>query len=156
MRETNPADGSLLPEPEPGIVRNLAGDGWYVLPVRSGCSPKPFFDVVFDGDAQQSYAAARAHNMTLRPFKTPFRNHKANRNDKSRPDLPVGVTLATRISINHGGKGTQLIYSFKVSRPGQKGTTVHIGTVNTWEHNYEKALEKAISVREKSKQALLK
>lgn len=73
---------------------------------------------------------------------------------RPRPDLPIGITLATRTQINKGGKGSQLIFNFKVNRLGSKQTTVYIGTEFTWEHNFDAALEKAIAIRERSKQAV--
>lgn len=156
MAGTNEDPPSRAPEPELGIVRSLTDDGWYVLPVSSGVSPKPFFDVAFNGHPNQSYAAAVEHNKALRPYKVPVRNYKKNRSDKGWPDLPVGITLAVHTSLNRGGRGTQTIYSFKVTRLKRKTTTVYIGTVNTWEGNFERALEKAIEIRERSRKALLK
>lgn len=147
---------SQLPEPEHGIIRNRDDDGWYVMPVKSGVSPKPFLDALLGGDALQSYSAACEHNKSLRPFKASVNNYQNTRSDKARPDLPVGITLAVRTSLNKGGRGSQIIYSFKVSRFGQKPVTVHIGTVNTFERNFSGALEKAIALREKSRRAILK
>lgn len=145
-----------MPEPEHGIIRNRDDDGWYVIPVRSGVSPKAFFDALWGGDALQSYIAACEHNKSLRPLKASVNNYQNTRSDKARPDLPVGITLAVRTSLNKGGRGSQIIYSFKVSRFGQKPVTVHIGTVNTFARNFNGALEKAIAVREKSRRAILK
>ncbi|MFK4136761.1 hypothetical protein ACI2KR_31510 [Pseudomonas luteola] len=142
--------------PDHGIVRNQTDDGWYVLPIKSGKSPRAFFDAAYDFDPGASYAAAKELNDQLRPYIAPIRNQANQRSDKGRPDLPVGITLATRKSVNRGGKGSQLLYSFKVSPLRGKPVNVYIGTANTWEANFAKALERAVGIREKSREALLK
>ncbi|MBH3441440.1 hypothetical protein VPH49_24500 [Pseudomonas luteola] len=142
--------------PDHGIVRNQTDDGWYVLPVRSGESPRAFFDAAYDFDPGASYIAAKAYNDALRPYTDAVRHYRNQRSDKGRPDLPVGITLATRKSVNRGGKGSQLLYSFKISTLRGKPVNVYIGTANTWETNFAKALERAVAIRERSREALLK
>ncbi|MCG7374210.1 hypothetical protein [Pseudomonas luteola] len=99
--------------PEYGIIRNQADDGWCVVPVRSGKSPKLFYDVAYGGSSVNSYAAAKELNAILRPFKIAIRNHTNNRNDKSRPDLPVGITLACQSKNNKGVRGLSLFIILK-------------------------------------------
>lgn len=142
-------------EIEHGIVRNSADDGWFVIPVKSGQTPKVFYDVAY-GDSHRGYIEAKKHNSVLRPYKDGFRNHQISPRSKRHSDLPVGITLSSRVLRNNGGKGTQLIYNFKVSRIQARSTTVYIGTSITWKHNYEAALRKAIDIREFSKQAATK
>ncbi|WP_455233439.1 hypothetical protein [Geopseudomonas aromaticivorans] len=143
-------------DPEHGIVRNNADDGWYVVPVSRGVAPKPFYDAAFDRDPGVSYAAAKVHNAELRPFKGFVRNHRIQRKDKARQDLPIGITFAIVDKANQRGQGRTMTYNFKVSLHSGLSTTVYIGTQNTWERNYEKCLAKAIEVRERSRAALLK
>lgn len=147
---------SIENTPDYGIIRNQTDDGWYVRPIRSGKSPRVFYDVAFSRDPGSSYAAAKEHNDQLRPYIAPIRNQANQRSDKARPDLPVGITLATRKSVNRGGKGSQLLYSFKVSPLRGKPVNVYIGTANTWEANFAKALERAVAIRERSRELLLK
>jgi len=143
-------------DPDHGITRSRTDDGWYVAPIRSGESPKAFFDAAYDFDPGASYIAAKELNDQLRPYIAPIRNQANQRSDKARSDLPVGITLARRKSVNRGGKGSQLLYSFKVSPLRGKPVNVYIGTANTWEANFAKALERAVAIREKSREALLK
>ncbi|WP_407364480.1 hypothetical protein HKW97_24955 (plasmid) [Pseudomonas luteola] len=138
--------------PDHGISRNRTDDGWYVAPIMSGESPKTFFDAVYAHAPNASYAAAKAYNDALRPYTDAVNQ----RSDKGRPDLPVGITLATRTKLNRGGKGSQLLYSFKVTPLRGKPVNVYIGTANTWEAHFAKALERAVGIREKSREALLK
>jgi hypothetical protein len=142
--------------PEHGVVRNNTNDGWYVVPVKSGVSPKPFFDAAYENNSERSYAAAKKHNATLRPYKAGIRNQQVNPSTKANQELPVGITLAKRTTLNRGGKGTQQRYTFKVTLIGGGSVNVYIGTARTYQQNYGKALEKAISLRETSKKALLK
>ncbi|AYN96981.1 hypothetical protein EAW52_25165 [Pseudomonas sp. LTJR-52] len=142
--------------PDHGITRNRTDDGWYVAPIRSGESPKAFFDAAYSHAPNASYAAAKAYNDALRPYTEAVRHYRHQRSDKGRPDLPVGITLATRTKLNRGGKGSQLLYSFKVTPLRGKPVNVYIGTANTWEAHFAKALERAIGIREKSREALLK
>lgn len=151
----SPITGVGMQEIDHGIVRNSVDDGWYVVPVKSWQTPNVFYDVAY-GDSHRSYNEAQKHNALLRPYKDGFRNHQIPPRSKKYPDLPVGITLSTRVLHNKGGKGTQLIYNFKVSRINARPTTVYIGTSLTWEHNYEAALRKAIAIRESSKQAAAK
>jgi len=142
--------------PDHGIVRNQTDDGWYVLPIKSGKSPRAFFDAAYAHAPNASYAAAKAYNDALRPYTDAVRHYRNQRSDKGRPDLPVGITLATRKSVNRGGKSSQLLYSFKVSTLRGKPVNVYIGTANTWEANFAKALKKAVAIRERSRELLLK
>ncbi|WP_434141426.1 hypothetical protein JQR84_23825 (plasmid) [Pseudomonas luteola] len=142
--------------PDHGITRSRTDDGWYVAPIRSGESPKAFFDAAYDFDPGASYIAAKELNDQLRPYIAPIRNQANQRSDKARPDLPLGITLATRKSVNRGGKGSQLLYSFKVSPLRGKPVNVYIGTANTWEANFSQALQRAIAIRERSRELLLK
>jgi hypothetical protein len=144
-----------MQEIEHGIVRNSADDGWFVIPVKNGQSPNVFYDVTY-GNSHRSYDEAQKHNAVLRPYKDGFRNHQIPPRSKRHSVLPVGITLSTRVLRNKGGKGTQLIYNFKVCRIQARPTTVYIGTAITWEHNYEAALRKAIDIRESSKQSAIK
>ncbi|RRW40431.1 hypothetical protein EGJ52_21595, partial [Pseudomonas luteola] len=114
--------------PDHGIIRNRTDDGWYVAPIRSGESPKAFFDAAYDFDPGASYIAAKELNDQLRPYIAPIRNQANQRSDKGRPDLPVGITLATCTKLNRGGKGSQLLYSFKVTPLRGKPVNVYIGT----------------------------
>lgn len=140
--------------PEHGIVRNNVDDGWYVLPIKSGHSPKPFFDVSYRSDPSGSYAAAKEFNAMLRPYKSRINNYRNPRRDKSHPDLPIGITLATR--VKQGKNAGDVIYSFKVSIFNGKSTTVYIGTEKTWLQNYDSKLKKAIDVRRRFREPLLK
>jgi hypothetical protein len=117
--------------PDHGITRNSTDVGWYVLAIKSGESPRAFFDAAFSHDPNRSYAAAKEHNDGLRPYVGAVRNHQNQRSDKGRPELPVGITLATRRKLNRGGKGSQLLYSFKVTPLKGKPVNVYIGTANT-------------------------
>ncbi|SER40758.1 hypothetical protein SAMN05216409_11975 [Pseudomonas lutea] len=45
--------------PEYGIIRNQADDGWCVVPVRSGKSPKLFYDVAYGGSSVDSCVLAK-------------------------------------------------------------------------------------------------
>ncbi|WP_244309401.1 hypothetical protein [Pseudomonas duriflava] len=92
----------------------------------------------------------------MRPYAGAVRNYQNQRSDKGHPELPVGITLATRRKLNRGGKGSQLLYSFKVTPLRGKPVNVYIGTANTWELNFAKSLERAVAIREKSREAFLK
>jgi hypothetical protein len=81
-------------------------DGWYVLAIKSGVSPRAFFDVAFSQHSSRSYAAAKEHNDALRPYAGAVRNHQNQGSDKGHPELPVGITLATHTKLNRGGKGS--------------------------------------------------
>lgn len=141
---------------EHGIVRNDANDGWYVLPIRSGESQKPFYDLVLGGPGA-SYAAAQAYNAQLRPFKNQIRHHRASPANKKNPSLPLGITLSVRNTLNKGGKGSQMIYSLRVSLfQNNKTKTVYVGTENTWIANFDSALKKAMRLREQARKSLLK
>lgn len=142
--------------PEAGIVRMPSDDGWYVKPIRSGVAPKPFYDMSYAEDRAASYAAALAYNAVLRPFAEPIRNVQKNSSRKANPELPVGITLATREMKNRDGSYGQTVYSFKVSTFNGKGKSVYIGNQNTLHRNYDAKLEAAIELRERHRQQLLK
>ncbi|SEJ65693.1 hypothetical protein SAMN04244572_04812 [Azotobacter beijerinckii] len=92
----------------------------------------------------------------LRPYKSRINNYCRPRRNKSHPDLPVGITLATVIRSKQGQKTGDVIYSFKVSIFNGKSTTVYIGTEKTWLQNYDSKLKKAIDVRRRFRESLLK
>lgn len=140
--------------PEHGIVRNDVNDGWYVLPIKSGHSPKPFFDVSYRSDSSASYAAAKEFNAILRPYKDRINNYRKPRSNKSHPDLPIAITLAIRAKQGKNADG--VVYNFKVSTFNGKSTTVYIGTEKTWLQNYDNKLKKAIDVRRRFREPLLK
>ncbi|GAB3382790.1 hypothetical protein [Azotobacter armeniacus] len=142
--------------PEHGIVRNDVDDGWYVLPVKNSQSPKPFFDVSYRCDPSASYAAAKEFNAILRPYKDRIKNYRRPRSNKSHLDLPVGITLATVIRSKQGQNTGDVIYNFKVSTFNGKSTTVYIGTERTWLQNYDNKLKKAMDVRRRFREPLLK
>lgn len=142
--------------PEAGIIRMAADDGWYVKPIRSGVSLKPFYDVSYGKDPAASYAAALEYNAVLRPFAEPIQNVQVIRSNKARPELPVGITLATRVVKNRAGGYGQTLYIFKVSTFNGKAKSVYIGTQNTVDRNYDSKLETAIKLRERYRQQLLK
>lgn len=143
-------------KPEHGILRNNTDDGWYVLPIKRGTSPKPFFDAAFKNDPVLSYKAAKHFNAGLRPYVKPIKNYSKTKSNKINKELPVGISLASSYRLNPGGKGKTLVYNFKVSLLSGKPTTVYIGTEATWLSNYDAALKKAINKREASKDELYK
>lgn len=51
--------------PEYGIIRNQADDGWCVVPVRSGKSPKLFYDVAYGGSSVDSCVLAKPHAQAI-------------------------------------------------------------------------------------------
>lgn len=73
-------------------------------------------------------------------------------------ELPVGVSLCKVETPNKGGKGTQTVYNLRVSMMGLESNakTIYVGTANTWERNLPGKIKKAIELRDKSKQQLLR
>ena len=120
--------GVGMQEIEHGIFRNSADDGWYVILVKSVLSQNIFFGVSY-GDSRRSYVEVQKYNAVLRPYKEGFLNHQIPLRSKKHSDLPVGITLFTRISCNKGEKGTQITYNFKVSRIQARPTTVYMAQI---------------------------